>query len=64
MFRSAATWLSLTMYSEFESIVDVNTESNRYSTFCVMAVGYALRLRKRRHAELKNSPEYPFRSAL
>ena len=58
--RSAAAWLSITMNSEFDSIVEASTESSRYSTFCVMAVGNALRLRKRRHALLKNAPEYSF----
>ena len=37
--RSAAAWLSMTMSSELESIVEAKTESSRYSTFCVMAVG-------------------------
>lgn len=48
------------MNSELESMVEASTESSRYSTFWVMAVGNALRLRKRRHALLKNAPEYSY----
>lgn len=37
--RSDAAWFNMTINSELESMVLAWTESKRYSTFCVMAVG-------------------------
>ena len=60
MALSDAAWLSMMTNSELESIVDACTESSRYSTFWVIAVGQAFLLRNCLQAELKNCAENSF----